>query len=309
MRGRYDVVGMGVCACDLVIEVEQYPDCDEKVRASRVRQLGGGLVGTALVAVARLGGSCAYLGALGDDSFGDFCVQDFENEGVDTALIRRAEGKSVVLAIVVADRSAGTRMIMWTDENAPLLAPDQISEDQVSRARVLHVDNFFPQQALPGMRLARSLGVPVTMDLEIEDGQVEDFLALGDYAIVPLHLVAARYGVADPARGVQELFRELRQGGGRAAVVTAGPRGSWGMSEKGQIYQPAYRVDVVDTTGCGDVYHGAFALAVARGWSVERGMRYAAATAALKCRKLGGRPGIPTAAEVDSFLQTAKPIE
>ncbi len=118
MGTEYDVIGMGVCAFDLVIEVDRCPGPDEKRRADRIRQQGGGLVGTALVAVARLGGRCAYLGALGDDTFGSFCVREFEREGVDTRFIRRPAGQSALVAVIVADRSAGTRMILWTDEDA-----------------------------------------------------------------------------------------------------------------------------------------------------------------------------------------------
>jgi sulfofructose kinase len=306
MEKEYDVIGMGVCAFDLVIEVDRYPGADEKRPADRIRQQGGGLVGTALVAVARLGGRCAYLGALGEDTFGSFCVREFEREGVDTRFISRPAGKGALVAVIVADRSAGTRMILFTDENTPLVQPEAVRADVIGRARVLHVDNYFPDAALQGARLARSLGVPVTMDLERQDQRTEEFLATGDYAIVPEDFARARYGTEGAKDGARALFDEMAPHGGCAAIVTDGVRGSFAVTAQETVMQPAYRCEVVDTTGCGDVYHGAFALGIARGWDLPQAMRCASATAALKCRKAGGRAGIPTMGEVDVFLRTAK---
>ncbi len=308
MGTEYDVIGMGVCAFDLVIEVDRCPGPDEKRRADRIRQQGGGLVGTALVAVARLGGRCAYLGALGDDTFGSFCVSEFEREGVDTRFIRRPAGMSALVAVIVADRSAGTRMILFTDQDAPRLEPGTVTADVIGRARVLHVDNYFPEASLAGARLARSLGVAVTMDLERQDERTGEFLAAGDYVIVPEDFARARYGTEGAEPGARALHEEVAPHGGRAAVVTDGVHGSFAVTADGTVAQPAYRCEVVDTTGCGDVYHGAFALGVARGWDLERIMRWAAATAALKCRKAGGRAGIPAMGEVEEFLRTAQEI-
>jgi len=309
MERAYDVIGVGVCAYDLVIEVPRCPGPDEKMRAERISQQGGGLVGTALVAVARLGGRCAYLGALGDDTFGSFLVRDFEREGVDTRFIRRPEGKSASVAVILTDGSAGTRMIVWTDEEAPRLAAGDISKDVIARARVVHVDDYTPEPTLEAARLARMLGVTVTMDLEHDDERTGEFLALGDWVIVPEHLTASRYGTSGAEEGARALYDEMAQHGGRGAVVTAGRRGSFAVTADEALAQPAYRAPVVDTTGCGDVYHGAFALGLARGWDLRRILRTASATAALKCRKSGGRAGIPALAEVEEFLRTAEAIE
>jgi sugar/nucleoside kinase (ribokinase family) len=305
----YDVVGIGCCAFDIVAEVERYPGRDDKVPVRSIRTQGGGLTATALVAVARLGGTCAYLGTLGDDYFAQFCVDDFGREGVETRYVRRVPGASVVTAIIVACPQTGTRMILVnTRDNPPALAGDAV-EEVIRRGRVLHVDNFQPAAALAGARLARAHGVPVTMDLESAGPGTEDFLALGDYVIVPLHFTQARYGAEALADGARALYEELVRHGGRVAVVTGGTAGSHAVWTGGSLHQPAYQVPVVDTTGCGDVYHGAFALGLARGWALERIMAFASAVAALKCRKLGGRAGIPTGPEVDEFLKSARPID
>ncbi len=308
MSRDYDVIGVGVCAFDIVVEVEGLPEEDQKTRETRILPQGGGLVGTALVAVARLGGRAAYLGALGDDAFGEFCVRDFEREGVDTRFIARVPGGSVVVAVILADSSAGTRTIFCSTDNWPVLPPESITEGVVSRAAVVHVDNFQPEPALRAARLARSAGIPVTLDLEGQGGRADDLLANCDYAVVPLGFARDRYGEQEPQRAAAALYEEIAACGGRAAVVTAGPRGSVAVHAEGTIRQPAYFVSVADTTGCGDVYHGAFSLGVARGWELERIMRVASATAALKCRALGGRRGIPSLEEVEDFLESAEPI-
>jgi len=305
----YDVVGIGCCAFDIVVEVERYPDADEKAPIRGMRFQGGGLVATALIAVARLGGTCAYLGPLGDDYFAQFCVDDFDKEGVDIRFIRRAPGTSVVLAIIIACPKAGTRMIVGTGEKNPSAEENDIPEDVVRRARALHIDNTQPAAALKAARIARSAGVPVTMDLEFGGRRADEFLAVGDYIIVPLAFVRRRYGAERPEEGARALFEETAPKGAKAAVVTAGVGGSFAVWDGGSAHQPAYRAPVVvDTTGCGDVFHGAFALGLARGWEIRRILRFSSAVAALKCRTLGGRAGIPTEAEVQAFLSSAEPL-
>ncbi len=310
MASGYDIVGLGVCAFDIIAEADRLPGPDAKMEARSIQAQGGGLVGTALVAASRLGGHCAYLGALGDDFFGDFSVSALEREGIDIGFVERVEGASAHLAVIVADRAAGTRMILWSSEDAPELGPEHVSEQALRRTEVLHVDDYYPRAALAAARLARSMGTTVTMDLEVGGEETEEFLSLGDYVIVPLEFAAERYGASSAEQGAEALFEEMAPFGAIAAVVTAGTRGSAARQAGGAIYQPAYHPPVVvDTTGCGDAYHGAMALGVARGWELQKAMQVAAATAALKCRALGGRRGIPDMDEVGAFLETARPIE
>jgi len=308
-EGRYDVVGVGCCAFDIVTEVDSLPGPDEKGPLKSMRTQGGGLVATGLVAAARLGARCAYLGALGDDFFSQFCVDDFAREGIETRYIRRVPGASVVTSIIVACPSTGTRMILAACDEAPVAEPQDVPPDVVQGARVLHVDNFQPEAALQAARLAREAGVPVVMDLEGIGKGVEELLAVGDYVIVPLGFVRSRYGASGMEDGASALLEEIGPQGGVAAVVTAGAEGAFAVWPGGELRQPAYRVPVVDTTGCGDVFHGAFAFGLARGWDVARIMPFAAATSALKCRLPGGRAGIPRYDEVCEFLDSAQARE
>jgi len=199
-------------------------------------------------------------------------------------------------------------MILAKTENKARAGPEDVPEDVIRRTRALHVDNFQPEAALAAARIARRLGVPVTMDLEGLGANIEEYLHVGDYVIVPEAFVGRRYVVEGPREGAAALYEEIAPHGGRAAVVTCGVRGSFAVWSGGAMHQPAYRVKVIDTTGCGDVFHGAFALGVARGWPMERILPFSSAVAALKCRELGGRAGIPTGPEVEEFLASAEPV-
>ncbi len=303
------MIGVGCCAFDLVIEVDRYPGADDKIIVDQIRTQGGGLTATALVAVARLGGRCAYLGALGDDYFSQFCLDEFAREGVEAQTVRRVPGASVVTALIVACPAQGTRMILASRAKAPPSLAADVPEEVVRASRVVHVDNFGAEGAVHAARLARACGVPVTMDLEPGGGgPVEELMELGDYVIVPVAFARGRYGTETAEEGARALFEEVQANGGVAGVVTAGAEGSHAVYEGGQMSQPAYRASVVDTTGCGDVFHGAFALGLARGWPLRRILPYAAAVAALKCRAHGGRAGIPTEDEVQEFLGEAEPL-
>lgn len=306
MSHEYDVVGVGICALDLAFEVSRYPGPDEKMRADRFCRQGGGLVATALVTVARLGGRCAYVGRLGDDALSQFVVDEFDAEGVDTRYVQRVKGASVLTAVIVAVPAQESRMIVFSDEANPVPTAEQIPEEAIQKSRVLHVDNFYPEAALRAAEIARAAGVPVTADMEPRGAPAQPFLELCDYVVVPLELAQVLYGEVDMKEAAAALFDEIAPHGGRAAAVTCGSAGAFLVSGSEQVFQPAYKADVVDTTGCGDVFHGAFALGIAEGWPLKKVMAFSAATAALKCRKLGGRAGIPRRQEVEEFLLSAE---
>ncbi|NLW51010.1 MAG: carbohydrate kinase family protein [Candidatus Brocadiaceae bacterium] len=308
-RSRFDVVGVGCCAFDIVTEVDAVPGPDDKVPVRALRTQGGGLVATGLVAAARLGGRCAYLGALGDDQFSQFCVDDFDREGVETRFIRRVPGASVITSLIVACPAGGTRMILAACDEAAVAVPEDVPAEVVRSARVLHVDNFQPEAAVHAARTAREAGVPVVMDLEGLGRGVEELLPLGTHVIVPAEFARRRYGTAGLEDGARALWEEIAPCGAAAAVATGGAEGSFAVWKGGELRQAAYRVPVVDTTGCGDVFHGAFAYGLSQGWELARILPFAAATAALKCRQLGGRAGIPRGDEVGAFLASAGAAE
>jgi sulfofructose kinase len=307
---KCDILGLGAVAVDDLIFVESYPPPDAKARVVRRERHCGGLTATALVAAARLGARCAYAGVLGDDELSDFALGCLEREGIDVSCVQRNALARPVHSNIVVDQQRGTRNIFYDLEQvvgASVRTPARL----IRSCRVLFVDHM----GVPGMvraaRLAQRAGIPVVADLEIEsDPQFSQLLALTDHLILSRNFACALTGARSPEKAVRKLAGPDRQ----AVVVTCGDQGCWYLAQGKAVlrHQPAFRVEAVDTTGCGDVFHGAYAFALVRGLGLEERIRFAAATAALKATRPGGQAGIPSLAAVRRFLATkgspAEPI-
>ncbi len=292
-----DVLSLGFANHDLLLVVDGYPPADSKRDALDLLEQGGGPAATAAVAVARLGGRVALLTTVADDQRGERILSDLAREGVDVSYCSRAPGAISALSLIVVDASAGTRTIFrYRGSLRPEL--ERLDPKLVKGARVLLVDGHLPESALQAARIAREAGLPVVLDPGEPKPALEELLGLADYPISPLHTALWATGESDPEQAALGLLRR----GAKAAIVTQGASGYLLATEEGVRQEPAFQVKVVDTTGAGDAFHGGFAFALARGRSVEEAARFAAAVAALKCRKLGGRAGLPTLAEVEALL-------
>lgn len=300
-RPTIDILGLGAVAVDDLIFVESYPPPDAKVRVVRRERHCGGLTATALVAAARLGARCAYAGVLGREALSDFAAACLEQEGVEVSGAQRTPTARPVHSNIIVDQRHGTRNIFYDLDHAvgaSLHTPARL----IRSCRVLFVDHM----GVPGMvraaRLARRAGIPVVADLEIAtDPQFPQLLALADHLILSRDFSCALTGVRSPAQAVLKLARPDRQ----VAVVTCGEKGCWYLApgEAAPRHQPAFKVKAVDTTGCGDVFHGAYAFALARGLGLQERIRFAAATAALKATGPGGQTGIPSLTAVQRLLK------
>ncbi len=298
----YDLLGCGIAAVDDLLLVNCYPPADVKAAVNHEERQCGGLTATALVAAARLGSRCAYAGVLGHNELSEFVVETFEREGVDLAYLRREPGASPGHSTIVVGQEGGTRNIFYHGKGVAGAAADWPPEDVIRSARVLFVDSAGVEGQTRAARIARQAGIPVVAD--VEGGSSPAFhglLALVDHLIIPAAFAEALTGEADPAAAVVALCAR-REG---VVVVTAGAEGAWyGSGGEDELYhQPAFQVEVVDTTGCGDVFHGAYASALARGLDLAERVRFAAAVAALKATKPGGQAGVPDRATAERFLE------
>ena len=260
---------------------------------------GGGLAATAAVAAARLGASVEMWTRVGDDAAGRFILDQFAREGVDVSQATVCpDGRSPVCGVTV-DRVAGERYFRFFPGRGLDPSPDGLDFGRLDAAKAVLVDGWWPEAQMPAARRARERGVPVCGDFESLDA---DRLALARHVDYPIYPAECAEQVGG-SRAPDENLRKLAELGGVAPMVTLGDQGCVWL-ERGEVRRcPAFEVEVVDTTGCGDVFHGAFAVGLARGWDVARAARFASAAAALKCRALGGRTGIPTCAEVAAFLE------
>lgn len=300
MSVRWDILGLGAVSVDDLVYVAHYPRPDSKQLIQTVRREGGGLTATALVAAARLGARTAYATVLGDDELSRFTLQELEREGVDCSLIRRQAGARPYYAVIIVDQSSGQRTILYSAEGVTPLPHAEITDEWVAACRVLFVDNRALAAGLRAAELAHARHIPVVGDIELELGPGDlELMAQIDHLLVGLELAAQVTGETEPARSVRALA------GQRACcVVTAGERGCWYVEQGGPVqHVPAFRVQAVDTTGCGDVFHGAYAACLAQGESVAAAIQVASAAAALKATQPGGRTGIPDRAAVERFLR------
>ena len=296
----WDVLGIGAVAVDDLVFVERYPEPDTKVAVQALQRQGGGLTGTAVVAAARLGARAAYCGVLGSDELSRFALRGFEQEGVDCSMVSRREGARPVHSVVIVVRPTGQRTVLCSHTSVVAATADSITEGLISQCRTLLVDNSVGEGGRRAVALAHRLGVPVVADLEPDAGTAApDLIDLVDHLIVGTEFARKATGECDPA----QMARALACPRHVACVVTAGELGCW-YSERGGStrHMPAFSVPVVDTTGCGDVFHGAYAAGIARGESVPDALRFAAAAAALKATRPGGRAGIPDRKAVAQLL-------
>lgn len=298
----FDILGIGCVSVDDLLFVDAFPPPDAKVQIRRAERHFGGLAATALVAAAKLGGRCAFGGLLGHDEMSGAVEANFLQHGVDvTCAVRDSHARPIHSVIVVG--AVGTRNIFF-DASAPVGASASgPSEGLIRSASVLFVDHLGPEGALRAVRIARNSGVPVVADFE--EGNAPPFKELleqVDHLILPEVFARDLTGKRSAEDAVKALWNEARD----TVVVTCGAKGvRYAMAKNPNEVRtfPAFPTEVIDTTGCGDVFHGAYALALARSQGVDDRIRFASAAAALKAERTGGQVGAPTAAELDRFLK------
>jgi sugar/nucleoside kinase (ribokinase family) len=303
MNGACDILGLGCVAIDDLLYVAAYPPADSKVRVGRRERQCGGLTATALVAAARLGASCRYAATLGDDELSAFVVDCLHREGIDTTLIRRRPGARPIHSVIVIGEDRRTRTIFYDLDGVLGAQADWPDEADIRAARVLFVDHFGVEGMARAARIARAAGIPVVADFESEEGPgFAELLGLANHLIVSQDFAARLTGASDPRQAATGLWTADRD----TVVVTAGAQGCWYLGRGdggGPRHQAAFAVPVVDTTGCGDVFHGAYAAALAGGRGLPDRIRFATAVAALKATRRGGQAGCPTCDTVEAFLK------
>jgi ribokinase len=297
-RFAYDVVGQGVCAVDYLCRLPRYPRLDEKTELVEFSMQGGGPVPTALVALSRLGARTCYLGKVGDDQNGHFVRESLEREGVDTAGLVVDPGARTPQAFVWIDAPSGLKSIAADRTGLQPMRAEEMSAELASAGRYLLIDGKETQAALSAARWARQAGAEVVLDVGSPRSRMEELLRSTDYLVASKNFVEQFGGARDPL----DVLRSLADQGPQVVLVTLGRNGCICLSPEGSFRQPAFSVPVVDTTGAGDVFHGGFIYGLLRGWDLSTAVRFASAMAALKCRRLGGRAGIPTLAQVENFL-------
>ena len=282
---------------DFVFHLDAMPRKAEKHRARDAHVSGGGNAGNAAVAVARLGGEVHIAARLGDDAVADMIVEGLKREGVGTALVRRMEGCRSAFSSVFVDAQGERQIVGFRDPDLPPRA-GWLQAALPARFDAALADTRWPEGALAMMLAARTIGVPGVIDAEAPVRIADEALAQASHVAFSAQGLRDWAGHDDLQRGLAEADTALPG----IALVTDGPHGTF-WREGGEVHHaPARAVTPVDTLAAGDVWHGAFALDLARGLPLRAAVERANAAATLKCTRRGGREGAPTAVELDRWM-------
>ena len=299
----FDAVGFGLNAVDYLVVVPEYPAFDTKVRLLEHRRSPGGQTATAMVALRRLGLRTSYAGRFGSDDEGKFGLESLHEEKVDTQFAEVVAGARNQVAFILIDARNGERTIIWDRDDRLSYQPDNAPQQIASLGRVLHIDAHDPLACVRMAQAARAAGTIVSGDIDSVYEGLTGLLPLVDVLISSRELPHRLTGIADERASLVEM--KARYG---CAVVgmTMGNRGAMIYCDGQFLESPAYEVPggCRDTTGAGDAFHAGFLYGLLQGEDIETSLQLANATAALKCRDLGGRTALPNPAELDQMLKS-----
>lgn len=298
---QVDVVGLGLNATDTVLVVREFPALGGKERIASLSRQAGGQVATALVTCRRLGLRARYIGKVGDDEGGKIQLASLRREGLDTRYVRVARRTPNQLGHIIVDQKTGERTVFWDRDPRLAMLPSEVPKEAIRSARLLHIDGCDVEAALQAARWAREAGIPVTADLDTVYKKVESLFPYIAYLIASANFLPAVTGQDDPFRVLEYMASEY---GVHAPGMTLGRDGALVYCQGRFYYSPGFVVETVDTTGAGDVFHGAFIHGLLARWEMDRILDFANAMAGLNCTALGARGGIASQAEAERLMAT-----
>ncbi|HBH61376.1 MAG TPA: carbohydrate kinase [Nitrospiraceae bacterium] len=296
-----NVVGLGQCSLDNLFFIDAFPTPDTKKEAIDLITAGGGPVATALVSLSRLGIDCSFHGITGDDEAGSIIADSLNAEHVDIkGLLVRPQSCSQVACIVI-EKGTGRRTIFWKRPSGDPLKPEELPGNFLENTDFLLIDGLMTEASFHAVRRARERNIPIMLDAgRVREGMIE-LARLCDYVVA-----SEEFGRELSGDGrsfdAEAAVRHMNSFGARASTITLGDRGSITITENKIFRTPAFKVNVADTTGAGDVFHGGYIFGLLKRWDMKDVVRFASAFAALKCTQPGGRAGIPTLRETENFL-------
>jgi sulfofructose kinase len=298
-KSSVDVVGLGLNATDTVVLVREFPALGSKERVVSVSRHAGGQVATALVTCQRLGLKCRYIGKVGDDAAGRFQLSSLRQEGLELRYTRVTRGAQSQFAYIIVDQATGERTVFWDRDPKLAVEPSDLTPRAIVGARALHLDGCDVEACQVAARAARKAGIPVVADLDTVYKKVEILFPYIDYLIASTNFLPAVTGEADPFRVLEYMAKEYRI---MAPGMTLGREGALLFRQGRFHYSPGFVVETVDTTGAGDVFHGAFIYGLLQGWDMDSVLDFSNAMAGLNCTAIGARGGIKTQREARELM-------
>lgn len=293
-----DLVGVGLNATDTLISLPSYPKRGSKVKYSRASILPGGQTASTVIACQTWGLATRYVGKMGDDEAAALHRREFARTGVDMRITTVPSASSPQSLIIVDD---GERTVLNLREDRLLLQPEDLNRNWILKARALHVDGLETTAATQAATWAREAGIPVIADLDEMYTGVEDLIEKIDYLIVSRDFPAMLTGERDLERALRLMKRRY---GCTVTAATLGRDGVLAWDGSHFHLRPAYCVNVVDTTGAGDIFHAGFIYGLLQGWPLPRQLDFACAAAALNCTASGARGGIGNVEAIENLMAT-----
>ena len=297
---KLDVVGVGLNATDTLIPVAHYPSRGSKIEFRSAKVLPGGQVATAMIACQLWGLRARYIGKVGDDIAAELHRSEFSRLGVEAHLFTAPGCHSQQAFILVDD--GGERTVLWKRDDRLTLRPEELQQEWIVNARALHVDGHDTAAASAAAGWAHAAGVPVIADLDELYPGVEKLLGTVDFLITSRDIPGRLMEEPDLRKSLPALRKQF---GSRLTAATLGEEGVLAWDGTSFHYAPAFRVETVDTTGAGDIFHAGFIYGLLQGWPLQRQLDFACAAAALNCTAIGARGGIQPVERIEQLVTTA----
>jgi sulfofructose kinase len=295
----YDVVGIGRNSWDRIIIVDTYPARDSKVEAKQIDNQAGGQVATTLVAASRMGLSTRYLGKFGDDAAGRAVRGALARENIDLSESKVVDTVSNQTAFIVVDRKHKTRNVFSYSDPRLKVTTDDFSYEAITSGKILFLGARNPQSMISFARDGRNAGCVIVLDADSTNEGIDELMSLADIVISPESFPSKFTG----EKSYQRALQDMAQMGPKIVCCTLGERGCIALYQN-EVYECSPPdIEVLDTTGAGDVFQGAFLVGLLEEMPFQKMLQFSSAAAALKCRSLGGQKGIPTRKDVERFLQ------
>jgi sulfofructose kinase len=305
---QFDLVGVGLNATDTLLILNRFPPYAGKVPFESEILSPGGQVASAVVTAAMLGLNAKYIGTVGDDERGRIQLESRRNSSVDLADVEVRRDCPNQTAYILIDRTTGERTVLWSRPDCLRLDPASITPEKITCARMLHIDGHDTPAVARAAEIARQHGIPVSVDVDTIYHGFERVLPNIDYLVASSEFPVQWTNEHDPFTALAMIQDEYKM---RCAAMTLGAHGALArvVDENGKgryHYSPAFVVNCVDTTGAGDVFHGAFCYSVLQGMEIQDTLEFCNAMAALNCTALGARGGIGTVQRARALMARAE---
>ena len=295
----FEVVGMGLNSVDFLSLVPEFPTLNSKMEILQFSKQGGGQVATAMVALTRWGIRTKYIGKVGDDELGSFSINSLRQDGVDISSVTIEPNTTSQLAMIIVDRALGERTILWNRNKQLMYREGELQREEVCSGKILHLDGHDIQSAIQCAQWAKEEGIPTVIDIDKIEPLTPELIKKIDFVITSSNFPILFTGISDREKALIEMQRQTPG----FLCATLGREGAVALVDGNILRVKGFKVEAVDTTGAGDVFHAGFIYGLLQNWDIMEILRFANAVAALKCRDLGGRRGIPTLEETHKLMK------